>query len=118
MFLTTKCIKRIEVISYKGEIFFRTKEVAEVLDVKQPFNFNFYIKEYAGEKKIWKGKRTADFRKPSDDYRTTFIRIQILCDFLQSEAFEHRLRYNQSKKAELLAELARYLSKRAGSHVI
>ena len=114
MFLTTKCIKRIEVISYKGEIFFRTKEVAEVLDVKQPFNFNFYIKE----KKIWKGKRTADFRKPSDDYRTTFIRIQILCDFLQSEAFEHRLRYNQSKKAELLAELARYLSKRAGSHVI
>lgn len=96
-----------EVIAYGGEHYMRTREVAQLIGVKQQYEFNADIKRSIGVKAILKGEDTRDFRGQDDDKRTTFINIKKLIVFLQCGEINHKM--IQSKKEEVCDGLIRIL---------
>ena len=96
-----------EVIAHENEYYMRTREVAQVLGVKQQYEFNADIKRSLGSKAILKGEDTLDFRGIDDTDKTTFINIKKLIIFLQCGEINHKM--IQGKKEEVLDGLIRIL---------
>lgn len=106
--LSTKRTITVEVFPYEGDVYFRTREIAWVLGVKQPFELTSDIKKVLGVKAIKKGTETEGFRNEiEDDSRTTFISATNLKRFLLGNSgIKHKM--SSLHKKELLKELSCY----------
>lgn len=93
----------VEVLCHENEMYVRTREVAQVLGIKQPFEFTANIKSYLGNEFILKGEKTKDFRTSEDTERTTFINIKFLCFYLTFFPIHHKL--IKEKMDEMCEEL-------------
>lgn len=89
--LPVQRILTIESFPHSGEIYFRTREVAGVLGIKQPFEFTSDIKALLGVQAIKKGEDTVDFRSIDDSSRTTFVSARDLKIFLESGNLRHKI---------------------------
>ena len=99
---------KAEVISHEGKHYMRTREVAQILGVKQQYEFNADIKRNLGSRGLLKGEDTLDFRGLDDTDRTTFIEIKKLIMFLQCGEINHKM--IQGKKEEMIEALIRILN--------
>lgn len=77
---------QITVFPFGGRYFFKTREVAVLLGIKQPFQFNADIKEMLGKDAILKGHYTELFRNPDDNKRVTFIDGENLLYILENSS--------------------------------
>lgn len=108
MKLNTKRQMEIELIKSGQEYFVRTREVAGVLGVKQPFEFCSNVRKVLGDKAILTGERTEAFRnEKEDEARTTFINIRDLYTFLVSGTIYHKM--IPANVASLKRELLGYI---------
>ena len=102
--LNTKKVSLIECRQFNGNKYFRTREIAEVLNFKQPFELVKNIRAQMGVETILKGDRTSDFRDAvKDTERTTFISINDLILFLTY--YNPKQKCSITQKMTLLKEL-------------
>lgn len=66
---------------HEGEYYLKTRDVAQLLGIKQPFQFVANIKKILGKESVLNGVKTEEFRGKEDDYRTTFINGKDLLHF-------------------------------------
>lgn len=71
------------VFLYKKQYYVKTREIAWLLEIKQPFEFVKTLKEMYGDEVILKGLETESFRDATDNSRTTFVDIETLMDYLE-----------------------------------
>jgi hypothetical protein len=108
MTLNTKRQLEVNLFEVNGRYYVRTREVAGVLGVKQPFEFTANIKRVLGDKVILSGDKTETFRDTTeDDNRTTFISTKDLFRFLYCGDICHKM--IGAKVKELKDELINYL---------
>lgn len=88
--LPIRITKTIQVVEYEGRKYVRTRDVADVLEIKQPYEFNSDIKNVLGESAILKGKDTEGFRTVDDTVRTTYIEVMPMVRFLQRGMLRHK----------------------------
>lgn len=74
------------VFPYDGKYYFKTREVADLLGIKQPFQFNADIKEMLGKNAVLKGHYTEPFRGAADSKRETFIEGEKLLYILENSS--------------------------------
>lgn len=67
---------------YQGTYYFKIREIADVLAVKQPFQFTFNIRKALGNGAIRKGEDTQEIRKESDHPMTPFISVDDIIRFM------------------------------------
>lgn len=116
---TLKTERRLtaEVLCHEKNMYVRTREVAQVLGVKQQFEFTANIRREMGAKVILNGERTKGFRCAGDTEKTTFINIIDLYKFLKYYTINHKI--IQSKKEELCNEILELaISERKRSKIV
>ena len=87
---------------YGRHCYFRTRDVAALLGIKQPFQFTSDCKEILGESSIKKGEDTASFRLEEDNNKVTFIEAADLQIVLSDEKIKEQCIpsiYTQVKEA-------------------
>lgn len=87
------------------KVYVRTRDIADALGIKQPFEFNAYLKKYG---KVLKGDATEGFRKKNiDDSRTTFMQLKEIIKILNAKS-KHFIRIapNYSKTLQVLEKFA------------
>lgn len=80
----------MRVYVYKDRCYFRTRDVAALLGIKQPFQFTSDCKEILGEASIKKGEDTIHFRLEEDNNKVTFIEASDLQTVLQNERIQEQ----------------------------
>ena len=85
-----KSTLKAEVISHEGKYYMRTREVAQILGVKQQYEFNADIKRNLGSRGLLKGEDTLDFRGLDDTDRTTFIEFKKLIKSARDSALSFK----------------------------
>lgn len=88
--LPIRITKTIRVVEHEGRKYVRTRDIADVLEVKQPFEFTRNIKEVLGDSAVLKGKQTEGFRTSEDNPRTTYIEVMPMVRFLQRGVLHHK----------------------------
>lgn len=84
--------------------YMRTRDLAHILEVKQPFEFTSNIKkEFMDESVILKGSITKSFRDVEDSDRTTFIDIDDALLMLEYGEFKHKI--NKDRKHFMITYL-------------
>lgn len=76
---------RMKVFPHNGRYYVRTREIADLLGMKQPFQFTADVREFLGEGCILNGDDTKPFREEYDTNRVTFIAINDLLEYLVSD---------------------------------
>lgn len=84
IFPITRVIE-MKVFHYNGKHYVRTRDAADLLGMKQPFQFTAYCREFLGENAILKGEDTESFRSAEDSPRVTFIEANDLLNYLLSD---------------------------------
>lgn len=74
---------KMKIFSQDGHIYFRTREVSDLLGYKQPFQFVSTLKKHLGSEAVLKGPATQDFRDVSDSDQSTFIEAGDLLTYLK-----------------------------------
>lgn len=99
--LTLHTERDYEVIKYINKFYMRTRDLANILYVKNPMEFTKNIKrEFGKDSVILKGKRTEKFRKEDDTARTTFVEVKDALLFLECGKISHKM--NVEKKQYLI----------------
>lgn len=92
------------IFSHEGEIYFRTREIAGILGLKQPFEFTAHIRRTLGDDVIKTGHFTEPFRSEDDKSSTTFVSSKDLKKFLKN--FKVEQKFIMRQRQMLLAEIA------------
>lgn len=88
-----------------GKFYLRTHDVANYLDIKQPFEFTSTIKKYFGDEAILKGNEAVGLRRKKDQFRTTFILADALYEILTNSFYNPQCKMNEEKRYRLSREL-------------
>lgn len=75
---------RIRVFTYNGKAYFRTRDMAALLGIKQPFQFVYRCRQRLGSQAVLKGEDTRPFRPEGDGDSVTYIGAGDLLRFLES----------------------------------
>ena len=67
---------------FNGIYYFKPKDIANLMGLKQPSQFTRDLKDYIGEEKVLKGLITRSFRDKDDDERSPFIPAKEIYGFL------------------------------------
>ena len=107
---TLSVVRKIEIPVYNDvrNYYVKTRDVAMVLGVKQPFEFTAGIKKLLGNEAILKGEKTEAFRLSEDSSRTTFVSCNSLFEYLNNPSAKVN-KMIPSKKDDLLDELSNFL---------
>lgn len=83
-YFPVKRVLSIKVYCHMGKRYFRTRDIALLLDIKQPFQFTEYCRKLLGPGSIVKGYRSEAFRLEEDNSKTTFIEMRDLYRYLSA----------------------------------
>lgn len=73
--------RTVEILSGGKSYYVRTREIADLFGIKQPFQFNTFLKKHS---KVLTDKQTEKFRdKNIDSSRTTFIKLSDLLQVMK-----------------------------------
>lgn len=90
--LTLQVQREYEVVKHINKFYMRTRDIANLLEIKQPMELTANIKrEFGRDSVILKGKRTEKFRKGDDTARTTYIEIKDAVLFLECGIIKHKM---------------------------
>ena len=108
IFPITRVIE-MKVFHHNGKHYVRTRDAADLLGMKQPFQFTAYCREFLGENAILKGNDTESFRDGEDSPRVTFIEISDLLDYLLSDRTRYLQRFEGGMYMNVIAGLQNLL---------
>ena len=90
--LKTTRVLTVRAFFYGGACYFRTREISDLIGIKQPFAMADWIRKNYGRDAIVSGAFTAPFRSPEQDTaETTFIMDEHVLRYLTKiRASKHR----------------------------
>ena len=95
--------------SFQGVYYFKTRELADLLGMKQPFKFTMMCRKYLGPGAILSGNETKDFRSKNDSARETFISAYDLYQYLLSDKTSSMQSYAAGMYDRVLEVLPLYM---------
>jgi len=96
---------RMQTFLYQGKYYFRTRDAAALLGLKQPFQFTADCKKHLGEYAILKGDRTKPFRTNDDTDQVTFIEALDLLNYLRDDSTFMAQKFAYGMYDKVVAEL-------------
>ena len=97
---TTRTIT-VPIFEYNGKYYFRIRDIANLLEVKQLFQFTADIRKEIGENAILKYNETNAFRTKKDLPRTPFISAEnLLLYFKNVEHIRHKINWKKKNSIE------------------
>lgn len=97
----------VKVVEYSKVSYVRTRDIADALGVKQPFEFTSNIRESLGGHVILSGEDTKEFRGGTDNTRTPYIKVVDMIEFLERGVLKHKT--NGTRK-DIINVLQTYMS--------
>jgi len=107
-------VVRIKAYPCGDKFLFRCKDIANLLGLKQPFQFTADLKSFLGSDHVLSGKDTLDFRDIDDHDRTPFVTADDLYRFLTSSVM--RQKCSEGMKDKVTEGLLRYMGYSAGKN--
>lgn len=100
----------VPVFQRNGRFYVKTRDIADLLQIKQPFEFCADLKRYLGTSCVLKGKDAAFiYEDDKSQERTTFINITKLLKYLRSaDSFHNKM----SEKKKVIAMLSKLNSEK------
>ena len=98
--LKVKRTVSVNAYEFNGKTYFKTREIADLLQIKQPYDFTQNIKKMFPLTGIIKGDDTRLFRKKTDDERETFVEKGVLVSYLG--IYHNSINLNKKKYLELM----------------
>lgn len=102
---------RMKVYSHNGKKYVRTRDAADLLGMKQPFQFTANCRKYLGEGSILNDAKTEAFRSEEDSSRVTFIEISDLLDYLLYDGTNYLQNYEKGMYTPVVSALQAMVNK-------
>ena len=85
--------KSVTIFEHNNHYYVRTREIADLFDIKQPFKFNAFLKKKC---KVLKDEETEAFRDKNIDLsQTTFVDLSVLFRiFKDNETYFEKVAHN------------------------
>ena len=80
----------VKVVTYNHVSYVRTRDIADALGIKQPFEFTSNIRKIMGGHVVLSGEDTKEFRCEEDNTRTPYVRVSDMIDFLSKGVLYHK----------------------------
>ncbi len=96
---------RMKVYCHNGKQYVRTRDAADLLGMKQPFQFTANCRQLMGEGSILNEEKTEAFRGKEDSGRVTFIEINDLLDYLIKDGTHYMQRYEKGMYSKVVKAL-------------
>lgn len=101
----TRTVKA-EILTYNNTNYVRTREIADILGVKQPFEFTHHIEEELGPVTV----RKAPFASKTDSSRTVFVSVNNMLAYMERKtAREHKV--SDDRWYKMMNSLEKYTNK-------
>ena len=97
----------VKVVEHENISYVRTRDIADALGVKQPFEFTSDIRETLGGQVVLNGEDTKDFRSGTDNARTPYVKVSDMIKFIEQGIINHRT--NGTRK-DVIAVLQTYMN--------
>lgn len=97
----------VKVVEHENISYVRTRDIADALGVKQPFEFTSNIRETLGGHTVLNGEDTKDFRSGDDNARTPFIKVSDMISFLEQGVLKHK---TNGTRQNVIAVLQAYMN--------
>lgn len=104
----------VKVVEYKNVAYVRTRDIADALGVKQPFEFTSDIRKSLGGHVVLSGEDTKEFRGGTDNTRTPYIKVSDMIEFLERGIMKHK---TNGTRQEVLNVLQAYMNIYVGMNI-
>lgn len=112
-YLKTKRVISVPVFRYDKNVYFRVRDIANLLEVKQVYQFTSDIKKVLGYHAILKYENTKNFRTKHDLPSAPFVKAEDLLLFLENpKHLKHRI--NLKRKSKIKKEITDLLLEKDG----
>lgn len=102
---------RMKVYRHNGKHYVRTRDVADLLGMKQPFQFVANCREILGEGSILNAEDTESFRGAENSGRVTFIEANDLLDYLLGDGTNYLQTYEKGMYTQVVEALRSIVTK-------
>lgn len=96
---------RMKVYRHNGMHYVRTRDAADLLGMKQPFQFTANCREILGEGSILNGEDTESFRGEENSGRVTFIEANDLLNYLLHDGTNYLQTYEKGMYTQVVEAL-------------
>lgn len=93
----------VRVVEHELVTYVRTRDIADALGIKQPFQFTKDIRVRLGDV-VLNGTDTQDFRSPDDNSRTPYVRLSHMIEFLKGGVRKHKTNGTVSEVIDILEQ--------------
>lgn len=97
----------VRVVEHEFISYVRTRDIADALGVKQPFEFTSDIRKSLGGHSVLSGEDTRAFRHEEDNSRTTYTKVLDMIQFLKTGTMNHK---TNGTKQDIIDILEAYMS--------
>lgn len=97
----------VKVVEYENISYVRTRDIADALGIKQPFEFTSDIRKVLGGHTVLSGEDTKEFRGGTDNSRTPYVKVSDMIEFLERGVLNHKT--NGTRK-NVIAVLQAYMN--------
>lgn len=80
----------VKVVEYENISYVRTRDIADALGIKQPFEFTSDIRKVLGGHTVLSGEDTKEFRGGTDNSRTPYVKVSDMIEFLERGVLNHK----------------------------
>lgn len=98
-------IIRMKVYCHNGKHYVRTRDAADLLGMKQPFQFTANCRKVLGEGSILNEEATESFRGEENNGRVTFIEANDLLDYLVKDGTHYLQTYEKGMYTQVVEAL-------------
>lgn len=81
---------RIRIVEHERMSYVRTRDISDILGIKQPFQFTKDIREAMGGYVILQGEDTKELRDATDNTRTPYIKVADMIEYLEAGIPNHK----------------------------
>ncbi len=94
----------VRIVTHKGVGYVRTRDISDVLGIKQPFEFTKDIREALGDEAVLSRDLTQEFRSGEDNARTPYVRVRTMIEVLDKHLYNHKTNGNTQEVIKLLQQ--------------
>lgn len=99
---------RIRIVEHNRINYVRTRDISDVIGVKQPFQFTSDIRQAMGGSVILQGEDSKELRDSTDNARTPYIKVVDMIEFLEAGLMGHK---TNGMKPTVISSLKEYMNR-------
>lgn len=99
---------RIRIVEHNRINYVRTRDISDVIGVKQPFQFTSDIRQAMGGSVILQGEDSKELRDSTDNARTPYIKVADMIEFLEASLMGHK---TNGMKPTVISSLKEYMNR-------